>query len=147
MRARRYTVLVADRTSGVLRRVTLNLRWTVGLVLVVLSLPILVGLGAKWATFAEIDDLRARNSLLQEENGNYRAATGELTTQIQSLEGVINDLGQRSVLDPEQARAMQKLPAVIKIEVIVWSCIFKKQRFLIRKLKITFQHSTPLCML
>lgn len=114
MRARRYTVLVADRTSGVLRRVTLNLRWTVGLVLAILSLPVLVGLGAKWATFAEIDDLRTANSLLQEENGNYRAATGELTAQIQSLEGVINDLGQRSVLDPEQARAMQKLPAVIK---------------------------------
>lgn len=114
MRARRYTVLVADRTSGVLRRVTLNLRWTVGFVLVILSLPILVGLGAKWATLAEIDDLRAANSLLQEENGNYRAATGELTAQIQSLEGVINDLGQRSVLDPDQARAMQKLPAVIK---------------------------------
>jgi len=48
------------------------------------------------------------------ENGSYRAATGELTAQIQSLETVINDLGARSQLDPVQARAMQKLPAVIK---------------------------------
>jgi len=38
----------------------------------------------------------------------------ELTAQIQSLETVINDLGARSQLDPVQARAMQKLPAVIK---------------------------------
>ena len=51
---------------------------------------------------------------LQVENGNYRAATGELTTQIQSLENVIDELGARAALDPAQARAMQKLPAVVK---------------------------------
>lgn len=114
MRARRYTVLVADRTSGVLRRVTVNLRWTIALVLGILALPVLMGLGAKWSAGAEIDRLRGANSLLREENGNYRTATGELTGQIQSLEGVINDLGERARLDPEQARAMQKLPAVVK---------------------------------
>ena len=32
----------------------------------------------------------------QVENGSYRAATGELTAQIQSLEGVIDDLGARA---------------------------------------------------
>jgi hypothetical protein len=48
--------------------------------------------------------------MLQLENGSYRAATGELTSQIQSLETVINDLGVRAQLDPVQARAMQKLP-------------------------------------
>src|SRR6185503_16674327 len=45
---------------------------------------------------------------------NYRETTGELTTQIQALEGVINELGARSALDPAQARAMAKLPAVVK---------------------------------
>src|SRR6185295_4229829 len=40
--------------------------------------------------------------------------TGELTTQIQALEGVIDELGARSALDPAQARAMAKLPAVVK---------------------------------
>ena len=43
-----------------------------------------------------------------------RETTGELTTQIQSLEDVIDELGARSALDPAQARAMQKLPAVVK---------------------------------
>jgi murein DD-endopeptidase MepM/ murein hydrolase activator NlpD len=80
----------------------------------VLALPILMGLGAKWSARGEIDQLHSENSLLQVENGSYRAATGELTTQIQSLETVINDLGVRSQLDPAQARAMQKLPAVVK---------------------------------
>jgi murein DD-endopeptidase MepM/ murein hydrolase activator NlpD len=80
----------------------------------ILAIPILMGLGARWNAQAEIGQLRAAKSVLEIENGSYRAATGELTGQIQSLEGVINDLGARSTLDPEQARAMQKLPAVVK---------------------------------
>jgi murein DD-endopeptidase MepM/ murein hydrolase activator NlpD len=114
MSARRYTVVVADRSSGAMRQMTVTVRAVVGGVVAVLSLPILMGLGAKWSARAEIDQLQASNSLLQVENGSYRAATGELTGQIQSLETVINDLGARSQLDPAQARAMQKLPAVVK---------------------------------
>jgi murein DD-endopeptidase MepM/ murein hydrolase activator NlpD len=114
MSARRYTVVIADRTSGVMRHLTVHLRKTVLGCAGVLALPILMGLGAKWSASAELEQLRAANSMLQLENGSYRAATGELTTQIQSLETVINDLGVRAQLDPVQARAMQKLPAVVK---------------------------------
>jgi murein DD-endopeptidase MepM/ murein hydrolase activator NlpD len=114
MSARRYTVVIADRSSGVMRHLTINLRSTVLGCLAVLALPVLMGLGAKWSAQAEMDQLKASNALLQVENGSYRAATGELTTQIQSLETVINDLGARAQLDPAQARAMQKLPAVVK---------------------------------
>jgi murein DD-endopeptidase MepM/ murein hydrolase activator NlpD len=114
MTGRRYTVLIADRSSGALRQVTVNARIVATLVVAVLSLPILIGLGAKWSARGEIDQLRSEKSLLEVENGSYRAATGELTAQIQSLETVINDLGARSQLDPAQARAMQKLPAVVK---------------------------------
>lgn len=114
MRARRYTVLIADRTSGVVRRVTISLRPALAVVFGILMLPVLIGLGARWSARGEINEVRAANVVLQEENGSYRAATGALTTQIQSLESVINELGVRSMLDPEQARAMQKLPAVIK---------------------------------
>jgi murein DD-endopeptidase MepM/ murein hydrolase activator NlpD len=114
MSGRRYTVVIADRTSGVMRQLTINLRLTIIAVVGVLALPILIGLGAKWSATAEIDDLRASNTLLQVENGSYRATTGELTGQIQTLETVINDLGARSQVDPLLARAMQKLPAVVK---------------------------------
>ena len=114
MRARRYTVLIADRSSGVVRRVTISLRPVLAAVAGVLMLPVLIGLGAKWSARAETEEVRSVNAILQEENGSYRAATGALTTQIQSLEGVINDLGARATLDPAQARAMQKLPAVVK---------------------------------
>jgi len=97
-----------------MRHLTVNVRVAAGVVLTVVGLPILMGLGAKWSAKGEIDQLQSSKSLLEVENGSYRAATGELTAQIQSLDTVINDLGARSQLDPVQARAMQKLPAVIK---------------------------------
>ncbi|HZT76693.1 MAG TPA: peptidoglycan DD-metalloendopeptidase family protein [Vicinamibacterales bacterium] len=96
------------------RRATISLRPFVAVVAVALAIPILIGLGAKWSARAEVAQLQASNAALLLENGSYRAATGELTTQIQSLEDVIADLGQRANLDPAQARAMQKLPALVK---------------------------------
>src|SRR5438270_364731 len=118
MAGRRYTVVIADRSSGVVRQVTLNRRWTALSVAIVLAIPVLIGLGAKWSARTEIDTLQATNAVLQVENGSYRVATGELTGQIQSLESVIDDLGARSRLDPEQVRAMQKLPAVVKSRAV-----------------------------
>ena len=114
MRSRRYTVVIADRSSGVVRRATISVvPWVAG-VLGIFALPILIGLGARWSVQSDLARLRTTNAALQVENGSYRVATGELTGQIQSLEDVINDLGEHATVDPEQARAMQKLPAVIK---------------------------------
>lgn len=114
MPARRYTVLIADRSSGVVRRLTISLRTIAAIVTAVLMLPVLIGLGAIWSGGLERHQLEAMNTALQIENGNYRETTGELTTQIQSLEDVLDELGARSKLDPAQARAMAKLPAVVK---------------------------------
>jgi murein DD-endopeptidase MepM/ murein hydrolase activator NlpD len=97
-----------------MRHLTVNVRTTILIAAGILALPVLMGLGARWSAHQEIDQLRGANSMLLVENGSYRAATGELTTQIQSLEGVINDLGARAALDPNQARAMAKLPAIVK---------------------------------
>jgi murein DD-endopeptidase MepM/ murein hydrolase activator NlpD len=114
MPGRRYTVIIADRSSGVVRRVTISLRPTLAIVAAVLMLPILIGLGAKWSTRGEMEQIRTVNAALLQENGSYREATGTLTSQIQSLEGVINDLGRRATLDPQQLKAMQQLPSVVK---------------------------------
>jgi murein DD-endopeptidase MepM/ murein hydrolase activator NlpD len=97
-----------------MRQVTVNLRAAACAVVGVLALPVLMGLGAKWSAHSEIEQLRTANSSLTVENGSYRAATGELTAQIQSLESVIDDLGARATLDPAQAKAMAKLPAIVK---------------------------------
>ncbi|OFW30752.1 MAG: hypothetical protein A3H97_10645 [Acidobacteria bacterium RIFCSPLOWO2_02_FULL_65_29] len=114
MPGRRYTVLIADRSTGELRRATISLRAAVAVVATLLMMPAVMGLGAKWSARDEISQLRATRAALQIENGNYRQATGELTTQIQSLEDVIDELGARASLDPAQARAMQELPAIVR---------------------------------
>ncbi len=113
MFSRRYTVLIADRTTGVVRRVTVSLRAVALAVTSGLVMPVLIGLGAKWSGSTELTQLRNANEALTAENGNYRETTGELASQIQSLEGVIDELGSRKI-DPAQARAIAKLPAVVK---------------------------------
>jgi murein DD-endopeptidase MepM/ murein hydrolase activator NlpD len=123
MLARRYTVILADRSSGAMRRVTISLRPALALIALVVSAPVLIGLGAKWSARADIDRLRTANGVLEVENGSYRAATGELTAQIQSLEDVINELGTRAAVDPVQARAMQRLPAVVRSRAVGGSAL------------------------
>jgi murein DD-endopeptidase MepM/ murein hydrolase activator NlpD len=110
----RYTVLVASRTSGVVRRLTVPLWPTLGTVCCFASLPILMGLGARWSASAEIAGLRDANAALQMENDSYRAATGELATQISSLQAAVSELGERSKLDPAIVKAIENLPAVVR---------------------------------
>jgi murein DD-endopeptidase MepM/ murein hydrolase activator NlpD len=114
MPSRRYTIVIADRSSGLVRRVTVSLRLIAVIMAAVVALPILIGLGAGLSGNLELHQLQTSNSQLQVENTNYRETTGELTTQIQSLEGVLDELGARAALDPAQAKAMSRLPAVVK---------------------------------
>ncbi|MGE0703737.1 MAG: hypothetical protein AB7P22_07345, partial [Vicinamibacterales bacterium] len=92
MPARRYTVVVADRLTGAVRDVTVSLRRVIFVTLAVFSLPVLIGLGARWSARLEIEQLRATNMALEVENGSYRQATGALTSQIQELGTVVEDL-------------------------------------------------------
>jgi murein DD-endopeptidase MepM/ murein hydrolase activator NlpD len=112
--SRRFTVVFVDRTTGVGRRATVHLGWTVATVAFLFTVPVLVGLGIRWGTLAEIESLRTSATTLSLENANYKAATGELATQVVSLQGVIDELAVRANLDPDAALAMQRLPAVVK---------------------------------
>ena len=114
MFARRYTVLIADRTTGVVRRVTISVRVAAGLVVGVLLAARAHRPGRqverpRGDRPAPHDEERARSRERQ-----LPGDTGELTTQIQSLENVIDDLGSAPRSIPPQARAMQRLPAVVK---------------------------------
>jgi murein DD-endopeptidase MepM/ murein hydrolase activator NlpD len=98
----------------VVRRLTIGLRVAVYTVGVTLALPVLMGLGARWSALDEIDSLRTRTSSLEVENTSYRAATEALTSQIQSLQTAVDDLGTRSQIDPSAAKAMDRLPSSVK---------------------------------
>ena len=114
MPSRRYTILIADRTSGVVRRVTISARPAVAVACAIVTLPVLIGIGAAWKAKSEVAALYASNHSLEAENANYRGATATLSEQIQSLQTVVADLGASSALDPVLARAVEKLPAFVK---------------------------------
>jgi len=112
--SRRYSIVVADRTSGVVRRVIISLWPAVGAVAGVFALPVLIGLGARWSARSEIMELERTNVALQLENASYRNATGELASQVSSLQKEIDTLGAQAAVDPDASRAMDHLPPVVK---------------------------------
>ena len=110
----RYTILVAGRSSGVVRRATVPMRPAAIAACILLATPILIGMGAAWKAHSNVADLRVSHQALEIENANYREATESLAGQIASLQSAIADLGDRSALDPNLARAMNRLPAIVK---------------------------------
>jgi murein DD-endopeptidase MepM/ murein hydrolase activator NlpD len=114
MRSPRYTILIANRNTGVIRRLTLA-RWTIVVAVAALTLtPLLIGLGAGNADPVELESLRVTNETLKIENESYRAATGELAEQISSLQAALTQLGSQAELDPAAKAALERLPAMIR---------------------------------
>lgn len=117
MRSSRYTILIANRNSGVVRRLTVSRTPALLVLGAALTIPGLVGLagvGARQASTAEVDSLRLANDSLKQENDSYRQATGELAAQISSLQSALTQLSDQAQLDPATREALEKLPAVIK---------------------------------
>jgi murein DD-endopeptidase MepM/ murein hydrolase activator NlpD len=114
MLSKRYTIVLADRTTGVVRRLTISLKPVVITVLTVVTLPILIGTGAALKARYEVSDIYASNTTLEFENANYRAATEQLAGQLMALQTAMSDLGAKAALDPSLQNSMDKLPAVVK---------------------------------
>lgn len=112
--SKRYSIILADRSTGVVRRFTISVKPTLAAVAFLFALPVLMGLGARWSAQSAIDELGRSNGVLQMENASYKEATGELASQISSLQSAVDELGVRSAVDPEVSRAMDKLPAIVK---------------------------------
>ncbi len=112
--SRRFTIVIADRRTGAYRRFGIRPLPALTALLLVFVLPMLIGMGLRWSARAEIDALQTTAQRLDLENRNFRAATGELTTQVQSLQAVVGDLGAKAAIDSDTARAMDRLPTVVK---------------------------------
>jgi murein DD-endopeptidase MepM/ murein hydrolase activator NlpD len=112
--SRRYSIVVADRTTGVVRRFTISARPTLIGCAVTLVLPVLIGLGAHWSAREAIAGLERETAALKMENASYRQATGQLASQISALQTAVDELGTRAAVDPVATRAMDKLPALVK---------------------------------
>ncbi len=114
MASRRYSIVIADRSSGVVRRFTLPLGPAVATIATALALPILIGLGARWSAKATVDDLTSTNARLSVENENYREATGQLSAQVSALQAAVDEIGITAAVDPAASRAMEQLPAIVR---------------------------------
>jgi murein DD-endopeptidase MepM/ murein hydrolase activator NlpD len=106
--------VLADRQSGAVRRLTISLWPTLAAIAGVFALPMLIGLGARWSASATIDDLQQTTAALLVENANYRNATGQLASQISNLQTAVDQLGERSKVDSNASRAMDRLPAIVR---------------------------------
>jgi len=117
MSSPRYTILVANRKTGAVRRLTVSRR-VAGLVLTsIVAVPLVLGLGTSGVDVAQVEVLRTANESLMQENQSYREATGELTTQIASLQTALTELGEQAQLDPATRVALEKLARVRPLSI------------------------------
>jgi murein DD-endopeptidase MepM/ murein hydrolase activator NlpD len=110
MLTKRYALIVADRSTGVIRRFTLAVRPTVALMLAVLALPVGWTVQSRRAATARIDQLQLQNATLEVENAGYRTASADLTAGISGLQLAMMELRDHSIVDPRVSRAMRRLP-------------------------------------
>jgi murein DD-endopeptidase MepM/ murein hydrolase activator NlpD len=114
MPLRSFSILLGDDRLGVVRRATISVLPAAAVLAIVLATPVLIGLGAAWKGWNDVAALRASHEKLLIENSNYREATDALARQIESLQAAIDDLSARSALDPNLARAMDRLPVPVR---------------------------------
>lgn len=114
MAPRRYTVVIADRSAGTVRRVTIRFWPSLAVAAGMLALPVLMGLGARWSASSEIIHWRSTAASLELENASYREATVQLSAQISALQSAVDDIGERAAVDPDASRAMDRLPAAVR---------------------------------
>ena len=113
----RYTILIANRNTGAVRRLSVSRRLGLAALAGLVAIPGLIAIGAMGARGASetvVADLQATNDSLRLENESYRAATGELAEQISSLQTALTELSQQAQLDPATKAAIDRLPAVVR---------------------------------
>ena len=114
MLSKRYTIVLADRTTGVVRRFTISVKAAATVVAIATCVPMLIGIGAAFKSKYDVAQLYASHATLELENTNYRAATETLAGQIMALQTTMSDLGAKAALDPALQNSMDKLPTVVK---------------------------------
>ena len=109
----RYSIIIANRRTGVVRRLTLSLRSVVVAAGVCAVVPALLAVGASRKASWQRASLETEVAALRDENTAMRSATGALTSQITSLQKVVDDISQLSPSDTEQT-AMGRLPRTLQ---------------------------------
>lgn len=125
MLVKRYSFIVADRSTGVVHRFALSFR-PKRMFALLLCLPLGWGAYAAWLDGSRFDPdewlssprwtmndrLRSFNALLQAELENYGAATVDLSRRVAALQLVVGALRDQSIIDPRVRQAMAQVAEV-----------------------------------
>ena len=109
MPSTRYSLVIANRRTGVVHRVTVSLRSVAIVIVVLAAIPALLLVGATRKAAWQRAVLETELAAVCQQHETMSAATGALTTQIASLHGVVDDLSRLSPTETEHT-AMARLP-------------------------------------
>jgi murein DD-endopeptidase MepM/ murein hydrolase activator NlpD len=112
MRTRFFLTIGKEGAANPLR-IAIEVRVLLIAALFLIGSPMIFVVGTSWGARQVVADLLRQNQSLRMENASYREATTELVAQVSSLQAAAEDLGARAAIDPEAARAMDRLPASI----------------------------------
>ena len=110
MTSRRYSLIIANRDTGLMRRLTLRVDALVCVALVALVAGGALGIRSLVMSAAGFDDLKFENARLALENDSYDVAADELSGEMATLGHTIAELAARADLDPSIVESMEKLP-------------------------------------
>jgi hypothetical protein len=85
--SRRLIIAIADPDTGVERRAVVSPVAALVTLGVLLTSPVLIGIGVAWKVSTDTQRLNARHRALEIERANYRAAAEALAGRIESLQG------------------------------------------------------------
>ena len=113
----RYSFIVADRTTGHVRRFTLRIRLAASIAVLAIALPTAWGLMRHRAALNEIDRLHVEAVRLEIENTRYRTAADTLNRDIASLQSAITRLSARIGRTNAAGPPVDRLPQALRVAV------------------------------
>lgn len=125
MLVKRYSFIVADRSTGVVHRFALSFRPKL-VALLLIALPLGWGAHAVWLDGSRLDPaqwlksprwtmndrLRSFNALLQTEIDRYSVTAADVSRRVAALQPVVEALRDQSIVDPGIRQAMARVAEV-----------------------------------
>ena len=115
MLQKRYSLIIANRTTGATNRFTLGLGPLCVAFLALLALPAALLVYAEWSTSLAVTRLRLQNARLEFENSAYQATARDLASHLAGLDDAMVGLTGRVDIDPSMLQAMAQLPDSVQI--------------------------------
>jgi len=115
MLLKRYSLIIANRTTGATSRFTLGIDPASVVFLVLLVLPAALLIWTEWSTSLALRRLELQTARLELENSAYRATASDLENHLSGLDETIVELTGRIDMDPSMLQSMAQLPDSVQI--------------------------------